>query len=188
MLATRTVADASSVGRYADAVVTPGRRNGLVAVGALVVIGVALVASGAFAQRDDPIVPHAQLGETITTSRADVTVDAFEAGEEPGEIAVTFTVRNLLRQSLAVDDVVLLVDDAGELARYGTTTVVGGAASTAQPGVEETFTTVYDPDRAPEGEVRLQVFDATFTPRDETAFGIGSNMYDERVVAIVSMP
>ncbi|WP_175414174.1 hypothetical protein [Agrococcus sp. SGAir0287] len=159
----------------------------LVAVAAAGVVAIALVATGALGARDDAPVPEIGLGEPLSTSRADVVVLGIEPGEEGG-IAVTLAVESHLPVSLQIDDLLTLVDDQGELARFGHTTVGDVAASAAQPGVEDVFTILYEPERAADGRVRVELVDATWTPRDETAFGLGSNMYDERVVATVAMP
>ncbi len=169
-------------------------RIGVVATVVVAAVVGTLVLTGALGPRDDSRVQELGLGEPLSTSRADLVVDAFTTGEEPGDVVVTMTVVNHLDESMGVDDLAVLVDDEGELARYGTTTIqTPGSTSTtgassAQPGVEETFTTVYSPSRDAVGDVRLEISDATWTERDETAFGLGSNMYDERVVAIVRMP
>ena len=157
------------------------------AVAAVGAVALALVATGALGERDDAPVPELAVGEPLATSRADVVVTSIEPAEEGG-IAVTLVVESHLPVSLQIDDLLTLVDDAGELARFGQTTVGDVAAPVAQPGVEDVFTIVYDPERAAEGQVRVELVDATWTPRDETAFGLGSNMYDERVVATVEMP
>ena len=168
---------------------TARMRTGLVAVGLVAAVAAVLVGTGALEQRDDERVPELAIGEEVETSRADVVVDAFGPGEEAGDVIVTITVVNHLPESLRIDDLVTLHDDEGLLARYGTTTISGGGGgSAAQPGVAETFATVYSPDRPAVGELRVEIEDATWTPRDETAFGIGSNMYDVRLAAIVRMP
>ncbi|SDH23078.1 hypothetical protein [Agrococcus jejuensis] len=162
-------------------------RIGIVALVAVAAIVGTLVLTGALGPREDERVPIVALGDTIETSRADIAIEAFANGED-GAIVVTATITSHLPVSILNDDLFHLVDDAGDLALWGYGTVDGVSANSAQPGVTDTFDIEFVVDREIEGSVRAEVRDATWTPRDETAFGLGSNSYDEHAVAYVRMP
>lgn len=162
-------------------------RIGIAAVVVVAALVGTLVLTGALDPRDDERVPVVALGETIETSRADIAIEAF-AIDEDGDVVVTATITSHLPESILNDDIFHLVDDAGDLALWGYGTVDGVSANSAQPGVADTFDIEFVVDRAIEGTVRAEVRDATWTPRDETAFGLGSNSYDEHAVAYVEMP
>ena len=162
-------------------------RIGIVAVAVVAALVGTLVVTGALGPRDDERVPVVALGETIETSRADIAIEAFTIDEE-GDVIVTATITNHLPVSVLTDDLLHLVDDAGDLALWGYGTADGVSANNAQPGVTDTFDIRFVLDREIEGTVRAEVGDATWTPRDETALGLGANSYDEHAVAYVEMP
>ncbi|GAA2174593.1 hypothetical protein GCM10009846_21130 [Agrococcus versicolor] len=162
-------------------------RTGIVTVGAAAALAVALVATGALGEREDARARPLAIGEQLETSRADIVVEGFER-TGAGELVVTLTVTNALPVGLQIDDLLSIVDDDGELARFGQVSAGDVSAFVAHPGVADTFTIVYEPDRPAADDVRIVLVDATWTPRDETAFGLGANMYDEHAVAIVALP
>ncbi|MFC7432745.1 MULTISPECIES: hypothetical protein [unclassified Agrococcus] len=161
-----------------------------IAVAALVAVagvGAVVGLSGGLQERDDERIPVADVGERLETSRADVTIEGAEMLEE-GDVAVTVTITNHLAVPLFNDDVMELADEQGTLAQWGYGTSDGVSANASQPGVTDTFVVEFVLDREPVGALHVEVLDATWTPRDETAFGIGANMYDEHVAAIVRLP
>lgn len=162
-------------------------RIGVVAAVVVAAIVGTLVLTGALGPRDDERVPIVAVGETIETSRADITIEGFAIDEE-GDVIVTATITSHLPVSILNDHLFHLVDDAGDLALWGYGTVDGVSANNAQPGVTDTFDIRFIVDRDIEGVVRAEVRDATWTPRDETALGLGANSYDEHAVAYVRMP
>lgn len=161
-------------------------RMGVVAAIVVAALVGVLVATGALGPRDDDRVPVVAIGETIETSRADITIEGFAMDE--GDIVVTATITNHLPVSILNDQLFHLVDDAGDLALWGFGTSGGASANSAQPGVTDTFDVRFVVDRAIEGDVRAEVRDATWTPRDDTALGLGDSSYDEHAVAFVRMP
>lgn len=171
---------------YPDAMVWSRVRSGIVAVVAVAATGAALALSGALEERPEGPVPQLAFDETLETSRADIVVHDLGRGEE-GSYVLTLTITSHLPVPMLLTDVVRLVDDEGRLALSGYSTTETAGASAAQPGVTDTFRIEYDPDREAVGDVAVEVYDATWTERDDTAFGLGSNMYDVELVAIVRL-
>ena len=161
-------------------------RTGIAAVATTAVLAGALLLTGALAPREDATVPTIAIGDVVETSRATITVDAFAIDDE-GAYAITMTIENQLDVPLSVDDVVRLADDEGRVDAYGYATVADGVAvPTVQPGVVDTVTLAWDVADVPiVGDVRVDLIDGDWTPRDETALGLAANTYELRVVAIV---
>lgn len=174
------------LGDYPDAVQWTRPRIAIATLAAVGAAGAVVALSGGLQEREDERIPTARVGETLETSRADVTIEGHELLEE-GDVAVTVTITNHLTVPLFNDDVMELADEQGTLAQWGYGTSDGVSANAAQPGVTDTFVVEFVLDREPVGALHVEVLDATWTPRDETVFGIGANMYDEHVAAIVRL-